>query len=144
LAQDTKRDRAAVARWADTLYSEHVDHKDAAGFAAAFTPNGTLRFGNSETLRGREAINAAITYFFSAFKSLSHHSGRTWLDGDTLILEAVVTYVRHDGATVTVPATTIFHLASGTQSGEILADECRIYVDLTPLFAESVPGATSA
>lgn len=135
MAQDTKRDRAEVARWAKELYSDHVDHKDAAGFAAVFAPNGALSFGNSETLTGREAILAAITQFFSAFESLHHHSGRTWLDGDTVILEAVVTYMRHDGKQVTVPATTIFHLSPDAQSAGILADECRIYVDLTPLFA---------
>ena len=135
MAQDVKRNRDEIARWASRLYSEHVDHKDADGFAAVFTRSGTLRFGNSETIVGRDAIRAAIAQFFSAFASLRHHSGRTWLDGDTLILEAVVTYVRHDGQQVTVPATTIFHLASSTQSAEPVADECRIYVDLTPLFA---------
>lgn len=135
LSQGIKRNREEITRWADRLYSEHVDHKDADGFAAVFTQDGTLRFGNSDTLVGRDAIRAAIAQFFSAFVSLRHHSGRTWLDGDTLVLEAVVTYVRHDGQQVTVPATTIFHLASDAQSAEPIVDECRIYVDLTPLFA---------
>jgi ketosteroid isomerase-like protein len=135
LTQEGGRTRDAVARWADTLYSEHVDHKDADGFAAAFTHDGTLRFGNSDMLVGRAAIQVAIAQFFSAFKSLRHHSGRTWLDGDTVILEAVVTYIRHDGQEVTVPAVTIFHLVSVSISSTPLADDCRIYVDLTPLFA---------
>ena len=112
-----------------------MDHKDAHGFAAVFAPNGTLAFGNSETLVGHEAIRAAIAQFFSAFVSLRHHSGRTWLDGDTLILEAVVTYMRHDGQEVTVPATTIFELSPDASTPEPVAEECRIYVDLTPLFA---------
>jgi ketosteroid isomerase-like protein len=135
LAQEAGRTRDDVVRWADRLYSEHVDHKDADGFAAAFTPDGTLRFGNSDTIVGRDAIQVAIAQFFSAFKSLRHHSGRTWIDGDTVVLEAVVTYIRHDGQAVTVPAVTIFHLGPVELSSSPLADDCRIYVDLSPLFA---------
>ena len=135
MAQDAGRTRDDVVRWADTLYSEHVDYKDAGGFAAAFTQDGTLRFGNSDTIVGRDAIQVAIAQFFSAFKSLRHHSGRTWMDGDIVVLEAVVTYIRHDGQEVTVPAVTIFHLVPINVSSTPLADECRIYVDLTPLFA---------
>jgi ketosteroid isomerase-like protein len=135
LAQEAGRSRDDVVRWADRLYSDHVDHKDADGFAAAFTQDGTLRFGNSDTLVGRDAIRGAIAQFFAAFKSLRHHSGRTWMDGDIVVLEAVVTYIRQDGQEVTVPAVTIFHLVPTNISSAPLADECRIYVDLTPLFA---------
>jgi len=135
VSQGIRRNRDEITGWATRLYSDHVDHKDAHGFAAVFAPNGTLAFGNSETLVGHEAIRAAIAQFFSAFVSLRHHSGRTWLDGDTLILEAVVTYMRHDGQEVTVPATTIFELSPDASTPEPVAEECRIYVDLTPLFA---------
>lgn len=133
--QNASRTRDEIVCWADALYSGHVDHKDADGFAAAFTQDGTLRFGNSEAISGREAIRTAIAQFFTAFDSLRHHTGRTWIDGDTVVLEAVVTYNRYDGQEVTVPATTIFHLVSGGAPSTPLADECRIYVDLTPLFA---------
>jgi len=135
LAQDASRTRDEVVGWAGRLYSDQVDHKDADGFAASFTQGGTLQFGNSGKLTGRDAIRVAITQFFSAFESLRHHSGRTWIDGDVVILEAVVTYRRHDGQQVTVPATTIFHLVPASVSAAPLADECRIYVDLAPLFA---------
>ena len=55
---------------------------------------------------------------------------------ETLVLEAEVTYVRHDGRTVTVPACTIFWLSDErSEEGAPLAKECRIYVDLTPLYA---------
>lgn len=59
---------------------------------------------------------------------------------DALVLGAEVTYTRHDAAVVTVPAVAIFHLA-GWAPGEPdrpVADQCRINVDLAPLFA---PGA---
>ena len=128
--------REDVFQWATDLYALSVDRKDADGFAAAFTPDAWLRFGNAEPLVGREAIRAAIAHFFTHFASLRHEAGPTTLDGDTLVLEAVVTYTRHDGRVVSVHAATVFRLA-GTESpgrGHPVADQCRIYVDLAPLY----------
>ncbi len=126
-----------VFRWASKLYAQSVDHKDAAGFAAAFVDEGSLRFGNNPPIHGRPAIEAAITEFFLSFLALRHEAKGAFLTKDTLILEAVVTYTRHDREQVTIPAVTIFHLA-GAQPNDPqrpLADDCRIYVDLTPLYA---------
>lgn len=137
--------RDDVLRWARDLYANAVDHKDAAGFAAAFTPDAWLRFGNAPAITGRDAIRDAIAAFFAAFASLRHESKGEFLDGDTLVLEAVVTYTRHDGGVVSVPAVTIFRLAGSAGSAAAddgsgarrrpVADQCRIYVDLAPLFA---------
>ena len=132
---ETARAREVVERWAHDLYADAVDHKDAAGFAAAFTPDAWLRFGNAPPIVGRDAIREAIAQFFAAFDSLRHESKGTFLDGHTLILEAVVTYARHDGGVVSVPAVTIFRLVE--DSARPVADQCRIYVDLAPLFAPS-------
>lgn len=130
--------RADVMRWARGLYDDAVDRKDAAGFAAAFTPDAWLRFGNNPRLEGRDAIERAIAQFFTAMVSLSHESTGTFWDGDTLILEAVVTYTRHDGGVVSVPAVTIFRIAGvDARTRRPVADQCRIYVDLAPLFAPS-------
>ena len=126
-----------VVAWASDLYARAVDNKDAAGFAAAFTPDGWLRFGNAPPITGREAIREAIAGFFTTFAALRHESAGTYLVGDTLILEAVVTYTRHDGRQVSIPAVTIFRIASDANSDALhpTADQCRIYVDLTPLYA---------
>ena len=129
--------RSAIFRWAEELYARAVDHKDAAGFADAFVADAWLRFGNAPPIVGRDAIREAIAQFFTAFVSLRHQSNGTFLDGDTLILEAVVTYTRHDGGVVSVPAVTIFRLVEGLEGGRPVADQCRIYVDLAPLFAPS-------
>jgi hypothetical protein len=137
LTADTTLSREAVMRWADDLYANSVDRKDAAGFARAFAPEGWVQFGNWPRTSGREAITAAIAQFFDGFQSLSHRSVGQWLDGGTLVLEAEVTYLRHDGRTVTVPACTIFRLAAEPSAdGKPQAKECRIYVDLGPLYAD--------
>ena len=136
LKAESELSRDAVMRWADDLYRNAVDRKDAAGFAAAFAPDVWVQFGNWPRTSGRDAITAAIAQFFEGFKSLSHKSVATSLDGRRLVLEAEVTYVRHDGGTVTVPACTIFVLApEPSKAGTPQATECRIYVDLTPLYA---------
>ncbi|MGI8510245.1 MAG: nuclear transport factor 2 family protein [Gemmatimonadaceae bacterium] len=135
-ADHTRHD---VLPWAQNLYAESVDNKDAAGFAAAFTSDAWLQFANAPRIVGRDAIEAAIAQFFASFRDLRHESKGTWLQGDTLILEAVVTYTRHDGQRVSVPAVTILRLASGAASNSPLADQCRIYVDLTPLYAVAGP-----
>ena len=139
-ADASRATREEIIDWARELYAEGVDHKDAAAFAAVFAPGASLRFGNSPPVVGRGAIQEAIAHFFGAFVALRHTPAGTWIDGDTVVLEAVVTYTRHDGRVVSVPATTIFTLATAEATAESrpMVAECRIYVDLAPLFAPSV------
>lgn len=120
--------------WADRMYAEAVDRKDADGFAAAFTDDGWLRFGNNDPITGRENIRQAIAGFFTLMQSLQHEStGTTWSDG-TLVVEANVTYTLFDGRTVTVPACTIYRIEDAG-AAKPLAKKCQIYVDLAPLFS---------
>jgi hypothetical protein len=136
LTSEAKLSREQVMRWAKDLYANAVDRKDAAGFAAAFAPDGWVQFGNFPRTTGRAAITAVIAQFFEGFQSLAHKEVGSWLDGRTLVLEAEVTYLRHDGRSVTVPAATIFRLAAEPSAeGMPQANECRIYVDLAPLYA---------
>ncbi len=123
--------------WARALYRDAVDQKDAAGFAAVFAQDASLRFGNHEPLIGPAQIESAIAQFFQAMVTLRHGFTAISRAGNTVFLEATVTYERHDGATVTVPAMTVFALEkAGPEWG---AQSCRIYVDLAPLFAPT-PG----
>lgn len=125
--------RAAATEWARRLYERSVDRKDAAGYAAAFVEDGWLRFGNNEPITGRANIEAAIAGFFGAMQTLSHQAGRTTVADNLLYLEATVTYLRHDGKSVSVPAMTVYEMADMTSTP--LARRCNIYVDLAPLFA---------
>ena len=124
---------AAAEEWAHRLYSDAVDKKDAAGYAASFVEDGWLRFGNNEPIVGRATIEAAIAGFFGAMQWLRHEAGRTTVTGNLLFLEATVTYLRHDGKEVSVPAMTVYEMAETV--GAPLARRCNIYVDLAPLFA---------
>ncbi len=119
--------------WARALYHDAVDQKDAAGFAAVFAEDGRLRFGNQSPIVGRQKIEEAIRHFFLAMVDLHHEFTAISCDGNKWFLEAIVTYTRHDSRIVTVPAMTVFEMAE--TNGQFVAQSCRIYVDLTPLFA---------
>lgn len=123
-----------MVSWANRLYSEGVDRKDADAFADAFTPDAWLRFGNNEPLLGRDAIREGIAGFFTMFESLRHESNGTTFSDGTLVLEANVTYTLFGGGTVTVPACTIYRFAD-TSGEKPQAHKCQIYVDLAPLFS---------
>jgi ketosteroid isomerase-like protein len=129
---------AEIVSWARDLYTDAVDQKDAAGFAAVFTEDAWLRFGNADPIVGRAHIEAAIAQFFTYMVDLRHEFTAISTQGDTIFLEAVVTYTRHDAGIVTVPAMTVFHMSD--VDGRRLAHRCQIYVDLAPLFA---PGDAS-
>jgi ketosteroid isomerase-like protein len=126
---------AEATAWAGRLYDDAVDRKDAAGFAAVFTEDAWLRFGNNEPLIGRANIEAAIAGFFQAMQTLKHRAERTTVTDNLLFLEATVTYLRHDGKEVSVPAMTVYEMAE--MQGTPRARRCNIYVDLAPLFAPS-------
>ena len=125
----------AAMAWARDLYEDGVDKRDAARFAAVFTDDGWLRFGNNEPLVGRANIEAAIAGFFTAMQSLRHAPERTTVAGNLLFLEATVTYLRHDGKEVSVVAMTVFEMAE--THGTPRVRRCNIYVDLAPLFSPS-------
>ena len=128
---------AEVTAWAEKLYSEGVDRRDAKKFAAVFVDGGTCRFGNNPELVGREAIEAAITGFFTVMAGVEHKPAGTHYVDRTLVLEADVTYTLHQGGTVSVPACTIYTMAPTSPP---MAESCRIYVDLAPLFGAAAAG----
>lgn len=108
-----------------------VDRQDAAAFAAAFAPDGVFVFGNAEPVTGRAAIAAAVSAFFDSVRGLQHEIVDVWQAGDTVVTRLMVTYARHDGTDVTLPAATIWRGRHGA------IGDYRIYADLGPLFVGS-------
>ena len=105
-----------------------IDLMDARGFAAAFTDEGRFRFGNAPTVVGRDAIEEAVSQFFSQLTGLRHDILDVWNHGDVVISEVEVTYNRQDGESISLPAATI-----GRRNGTLFSDY-RIYMDVNPLF----------
>jgi hypothetical protein len=114
--------------WAEDLYAK-VDAKDAAGFAAAFTPDGVFKYGNWPEAQGREAIEGMCANFFGGIGGLHHVIKGEYRDGATRFLEFECTYTRLDGSQVTLPAVTRFFMEGD------LAQHSQVFMDVNPLFA---------
>ncbi len=126
---------SVVVPWAKTLYSDGVDQRDASAFAGAFTDDAWLQFGNNPPIVGKANIKVAIAQFFTVMLKVQHESVNTEYHNGSLFLEARVTYTMHDGKMmVTVPACTVFTMKPSSNGEAPLAEKCRIYVDLAPLF----------
>jgi ketosteroid isomerase-like protein len=103
--------------------------RDAALFAGFFTPDGEFRFGNGPAVVGRDAVRAAVAEFFAAIGGCSHRLLRSWHAPGTVACEGEVTYLRLDGARVTVPFANVLALHDGAIASY------RIYIDNAPLWA---------
>lgn len=114
--------------WLPDLFRA-IDDQDIDAFLAFLTPDGEFRFGSAPAIHGHDAIRAAVTDFYATFAALSHRVLRLWSDDDTLVVEGLTTYTRHDGSRVTVPFADVFDLEG---------DQIRryaIYADVAPLYA---------
>jgi len=115
-----------------TLFAD-IDTMVPDAFARHLAENVTMRFGNAPAMRGRAACRKAWADFCGLVDGVHHEVVNQWTVGDTTIAETAVTYTRRDGARVTVPVVTIY------RAGGELIDEYRVFLDLTPVFAEKPP-----
>ncbi len=117
-----------MADWLKDYYDD-VDNMRMAPYIGHHTDDVVVKFANNPPAVGKEAVEHNIGHFWGMIAGLKHNFINVFNDGDTTILEADIDYARKDGQQVTVPCTTILH-----RRGE-LVDQCRIYIDLAPLFA---------
>lgn len=106
-----------------------VDSMDAAGFAAKFTSEGRLDFGNADTVKGPQEIEKMIERVFAKLGGVKHEVVGLWRVDDVIFCDLRVTYTRKDGSSVTLPAATL-----SVMDGDQFASY-RVYVDMAPLAA---------
>jgi ketosteroid isomerase-like protein len=116
----------------DQLFAD-IDSMEPERFAAHLAEDVTMRFGNADPIRGRDAARDAWATFCRDLHGVKHDLAGQWTVDDTTIAEAMVTYTRSDDRQVTVPVATIYR----ERDGEIV--DYRIYIDLGPLFAGQTP-----
>jgi len=112
-----------------TLFAD-IDTMVPEAFAQHLAEDVTMRFGNGLPMHGREACREAWAGFCELVDGVHHEVVNQWNVGDATIAETAVTYTRKDGGRVTVPVVTIY------RAGADLIDEYRVFLDLTPVFAE--------
>lgn len=114
-----------------------IDSMEPERFVAHLAEDVTMRFGNAEPLRGRDAVRDAWAAFCKELRGIRHEVVERWKVDEATIVEATATYTRSDDSKVTVPVVTIYR----EREGQI--NDYRIYIDLAPLFADG-SGAAGA
>ncbi len=124
-------------QWVQELFAT-IDAKDADGFTAYFTENGTLIFGNAPPANGKEAIREVVAGFFNSISALDHTIDGNWFHPDCVFCRGTVTYTRLDGSQVTLPFADILDM-DGTK-----VTKYQIYMDINPLFQPAETAEESA
>jgi SnoaL-like domain len=111
------------------LFSD-IDSLEPERFTQHLAEDVTMRFGNAEEVHGRDAVHDVWAGFCEGVDGVSHSGLRRWESDEGTVAEADVTYTKKDGGKVTVPVVTIYREGDGG------IDDYRVFIDLTPLFAE--------
>lgn len=121
--------RPDVPEWLVAYYTA-VDSLDLDAVLALHTDDTTVTFGNNPTAVGKEQMAGAIGGLFSILRGMRHTFVRTWeTDGGTVgVLDARVTYLLVNGASVTVPTASLLTRRDG------LISDLRINIDMAPVF----------
>jgi ketosteroid isomerase-like protein len=109
-----------------------LDSGDIPSVLRLMTDDVHFRFGNAEPTIGRDGVAEGVASLAPAVASMSHELFHIWtVDSPVPVVmcEMAVTYQRHDGSALTLPCVDLFRLSDG-----LIAD-CRIYMDVTPVFA---------
>jgi limonene-1,2-epoxide hydrolase len=107
-----------------------IDAMDTESFLGFIHEDATFRFGSSPAVKGHADIRTAVEGFFASFAALRHDLRRIVAEGDAVVCEGDVTYMRHDDSTITLPFANVFEVDDG------LISLYRVYIDIGPLFAE--------
>jgi ketosteroid isomerase-like protein len=109
-----------------------VDAGDMPSAVRLMTDDVYFRFGSAEPTVGHEGVVEGVAALAPTVVSLSHEIHQIWTvdeSGPVVISEMEATYQRRDGSALTLPCIDVFRLRDG-----LIAD-CRIYMDVTPVFA---------
>ena len=115
-------------QWADSLFKS-IDAMDTDKFCDFFTDNAKFKFGNAETVEGKEQIRQMVSGFFASIKGLSHTVSDMVEQDSALVCRGEVTYTRKDSSELTVPFSNYYKL-----NGDKVSDY-QIYVDASQLYS---------
>lgn len=128
----TSKPGATSATWIKRYY-ELCGAKDIDGAMEYWAPEGIVRFANEEPLVGREVIRSTFKELVGMWAKETHTVLDLWeLPEGLVIFELGVTFLRLDGAEVSVRGATISRV-----DGERFVEQ-RTYVDMAPVFVPTL------
>ncbi len=107
-------------------------------FVKFYTEDAHYQFSNFPVAYGPQGIRDTSVDFLNTVAKVYHHITNIWEQGDTVICEMEVTYIRHDGKVFRLPCCdTIVFKGDKVQ-------QLKIYMDISPVFqTEQVEPAAS-
>jgi ketosteroid isomerase-like protein len=114
--------------WLAELY-RHVDALEAGAVVASFAPDGVMQFGSNDPMVGHDALRAGVAWVLSNYRRMTHDFTNVWVCGDTVVMEATVSYECLDGRVVPQPTVTIIDRRDGAVTN------LRIFSEPIPLNA---------
>ena len=105
------------------------DRNDIPALTTYVTDDVRLQLMNTDPVHGQPAFAAAVSAFHKSVAGIRHEILDLWSDGEVVIAELSVHYLRLDGHAVTLPCCNVFRLQDGR-----IADY-RSYMDPTPVYA---------
>ncbi|WP_156755220.1 nuclear transport factor 2 family protein [Actinokineospora pegani] len=121
----------AKREWLDTYYA-HVDAMNHDAYLAMYTADARLVLANAEPVRGKDAIAEVLGGLLGSLGGIKHTLRDAWEeDGGLVIFECDVVYTRKDQREVTVRGAAFLVV-----NDEGLCSDSRIFVDISPVFAD--------
>jgi SnoaL-like domain len=108
-------------------YFREVDAMLPNGLAEWYSHTGSFRFANSDPVAGRAAIVEMLTAFYATVVSMHHRELGLWVEADSGVFEAEVTFETKDGRVLHIPAVSILRIENG------LVQDFRFVMDAAPL-----------
>lgn len=108
-------------------YFREVDAMRPEGLTLWYAPTGSFRFANSDPVVGHSAIAATLNAFYATVTSMHHRELGLWVDGDSGVFEAEVTFETKDARTIRLPAVSILRVDNG------FVQDFRFVMDAGPL-----------
>lgn len=111
-------------------YLNAMDTLDIDAYAAYLAEDCEMQFGNNAIVKGKHNVVEGLKAFWTTIDGDEHNLQNIFGNDNNFVLEALNTFKRKDGKTVTVPAVAITE-----KNSEGLVTSVRLFMDVAPIFA---------
>jgi len=111
-------------------YLKAMDNLDMDAYATYLAEDCEMQFGNNPIVKGKSNIVQTLKAFWDTIDGDEHTLQNIFGNDETFVLEALNTFKRKDGTTVTIPAVAITE-----RNAAGFVTSVRLFMDVAPIFA---------
>lgn len=111
-------------------YLDAMDQLDIDAYAAYLAEDCQMQFGNNAIVKGKHNVVEALKAFWATIDGDEHNLQNIFGNDSNFVLEALNTFKRKDGKTITIPAVAITE-----KNSKGLVTSVRLFMDVAPMFA---------